>query len=67
MKVKLLRSIKSNPCYQAPAEYNEGDVVRAKWATNLPYDKAVWIDEPEVSDCPVGIFLSTDEYEVIEY
>ena len=59
--IKLKRDIKTTPEWVFPAVYiRAGEVVQAFKASNLPYDNAVWIDDPRTCNT-YGSYLLPDE------
>ncbi len=62
--IKLKHDIKATPEWVFPAIYiRAGEVVKAFRASNLPYDNALWIDDPRTCNI-YGSYLLPDEYEV---
>jgi hypothetical protein len=65
MFIKSLVTYKPNSLYGQNLGINEGDIVEAIPAINLPYDDAVWL-YPDIDD-PIGLYLESHEYEIIDY
>ena len=66
MQIKLSRDVKTTPEWVFPAIYiRSGETVNCFPATNLPYDGAVWIDDPRTCNI-YGSFVMPDDYQVIE-
>ena len=62
MRIQLKRDIKTTPEWVFPAIYiRAGETVKAFRASNLPYDNAVWIDDPRTCNI-YGSFLMPGEY-----
>lgn len=67
MRIKLLET-QVHPAHWVPnrPRYQAGTELNAIPVTNLAYEGAVWLDTPELKDCPYGMLVHRHAYEIIE-